>query len=48
MERLFIATAFAAGVSFLATVSNAQAAPCILMTLTGTMSGPILLNGVGG
>jgi ribonuclease Z len=46
MQRLLIATL--ASVSFLAALSNAQAAPCMLVTLTGTMSGPILLNGVAG
>jgi ribonuclease Z len=32
----------------LVTTLPVQAAPCLLVTLTGTMSGPVLLNGVAG
>jgi ribonuclease Z len=32
----------------LLTTLPVQAAPCLLVTLTGTMSGPVLLNGVAG
>lgn len=48
MQRFLIAAAFT-GIAWFATgVSSAQAAPCLLVTLTGTMSGPVLLNGVAG
>jgi ribonuclease Z len=43
MQRLLLAIACA----LLATLP-VQAAPCLLVTLTGTMSGPVLLNGVAG
>jgi ribonuclease Z len=33
---------------WMAALPGAQAAPCLLVTLTGTMSGPVLLNGVAG
>jgi ribonuclease Z len=42
----YLPTVFMTG-TWLAALS-AQAAPCLLVTLTGTMSGPVLLNGVAG
>src|SRR5258708_32870958 len=48
MRRLSLAIAFAGNVWLVVTASPAQAAPCLLVTLTGTMSGPVLLNGVAG
>jgi ribonuclease Z len=48
MQRFFLATALVAGSWLAALPSLAQAAPCLLVTLTGTMSGPVLLNGVAG
>jgi hypothetical protein len=48
MQRFFIAIALMAGTWLAAFPSPAQAAPCLLVTLTGTMSGPVLLNGVAG
>ena len=47
MRRLFI-VALVGGAWLAATLAPAQAAPCLLVTLTGTMSGPVLLNGVAG
>ena len=46
MQRFVLATMFAAG-AWLAALP-ARAASCLLVTLTGTMSGPVLLNGVAG
>lgn len=48
MQRSFAATALVGSMWLAAAVSPAQAAPCLLITLTGTMSGPVLLNGVAG
>src|SRR5260221_631668 len=48
MRRLSLAIAFAGNVWLVVTASEAKAAPCLLLTLTGTMSGPVLLNGVAG
>src|SRR5258708_39424929 len=48
MRRLSLAIAFAGNVWLVVTASEAKAAPCLLVTLTGTMSGPVLLNGVAG
>jgi hypothetical protein len=48
MQRFFLAIALMAGTWLAAFPSPAQAAPCLLVTLTGTMSGPVLLNGVAG
>jgi ribonuclease Z len=46
MRRLLLVTALVGGIWFAVPTSSAQAAPCLLVTLTGTMSGPVLLNGV--
>src|ERR1700751_4107419 len=46
--RSFIVLALGGGISLVAASPAAQAAPCLLVTLTGTMSGPVLLNGVAG
>src|SRR5215475_12930710 len=48
MQRFFLAIALLAGTWLTAFPSPVQAAPCLLVTLTGTMSGPVLLNGVAG
>jgi ribonuclease Z len=48
MRRLLVAAALVGGIWLAAPTSSAQAAPCLLVTLTGTMSGPVLLNGVAG
>jgi ribonuclease Z len=48
MQRFFLAIVLMAGSWLAAFPSPAQAAPCLLVTLTGTMSGPVLLNGVAG
>jgi ribonuclease Z len=48
MQRFFLAVALIAATWLAAVPSPAQAAPCLLVTLTGTMSGPVLLNGVAG
>jgi ribonuclease Z len=48
MRRLLLAAALVGGIWLAAAPSSAQAAPCLLVTLTGTMSGPVLLNGVAG
>src|SRR5947209_6692138 len=42
-----LSAAFVIGVIGLLT-GAAKAAPCLRITLTGTMSGPVLLNGVAG
>jgi ribonuclease Z len=48
MRRIFVAVVLAGGISLVVAAPAAQAAPCLLVTLTGTMSGPVLLNGVAG
>ena len=48
MQRLFVTMALMVGTWLAALPSPLQAAPCLLVTLTGTMSGPVLLNGVAG
>jgi len=48
MRRLLVATACAAISCLCFVPASAVAAPCLLVTLTGTMSGPVLLNGVAG
>ncbi|MFB9263346.1 MBL fold metallo-hydrolase [Bradyrhizobium erythrophlei] len=47
MRRYFLPTALLAAIWLLVPLP-AQSAPCLLVTLTGTMSGPALLNGVAG
>jgi ribonuclease Z len=48
MRRFLVAIALLGGLWLTPAVSTVQAAPCVLVTLTGTMSGPVLLNGVAG
>jgi ribonuclease Z len=48
MRRLSLAIVLVGHVWLIVTASEAKAAPCLLVTLTGTMSGPVLLNGVAG
>jgi Metallo-beta-lactamase superfamily len=48
MQLFFLAIVLMVGTWLAAFPSPAQAAPCFLVTLTGTMSGPVLLNGVAG
>src|SRR5262245_42064654 len=48
MQRFFLAIVLMASPLLAAFPSPIQAAPCLLVTLTGTMSGPVLLNGVAG
>ena len=48
MARRSIGIALLAGVCLAATVSTSEAAPCLLVTLTGTQSGPSVFNGQAG
>jgi ribonuclease Z len=48
MQRFFITPTLYAGLLLATAVPAAQAAPCLVVTLTGTMSGPVLLNGIAG
>lgn len=48
MRHVAMAWALALCFGAVAGVAQAEAAPCMLVTLTGTMSGPVLLNGVAG
>jgi ribonuclease Z len=48
MTRLLIRIALIAGVCFAVVGSSAKAAPCLLVTLTGTQSGPSVFNGQAG
>jgi ribonuclease Z len=48
MKRFPIAMALVVGVGLTATAPMAQAAPCIIVTLTGTQSGPPSFNGLAG
>ncbi len=49
MGRLVVVSiAFASALSFLLTPSAADAAPCLTVTLTGTMGGPPEFNGLAG
>src|SRR6476620_10392358 len=48
MTRRSIGIALVAGVWLAATVQTAEAAPCLLVTLTGTQSGPSVFNGQAG
>jgi hypothetical protein len=48
MRRLSLAIVLAGHVWLIVTASEAKAAPCLLVTLTCTMSGPVLLDGVAG
>jgi ribonuclease Z len=48
MKSLSIAIALVVGVWFVVAVSTADAAPCLLVTLTGTQGGPSVFNGQAG
>jgi ribonuclease Z len=48
MQRSCLATVSLATTIWLTAFSSAQAGPCLVVTLTGTMSGPVLLRGVAG
>ena len=48
MKRFSIAIALIAGMWFAASVPMAEAAPCLVVTLTGTQSGPSIFNGQAG
>ena len=48
MKRFSMAIALLGGMGLAATVSMAKAAPCLVVTLTGTQSGPSVFNGQAG
>src|SRR5438876_7592154 len=48
MKRLSILIGLVGGMWLAATVPQAQAAPCLIVTLTGTQSGPSVFNGQAG
>jgi len=48
MKRSSIAIAIIGGLWLTGALSTAQAAPCLMVTLTGTQSGPPIYNGVAG
>src|SRR6266853_1906884 len=48
MKRSFIATVLIGGVWLAAAVPTANAAPCLIVTLTGTQGGPQSFNGLAG
>jgi len=48
MREYSVATALLAGAWFLTRVSAAGAAPCLIVTLTGTQGGPQSFNGLAG
>src|SRR3954463_10439504 len=48
MKRSCIAVAFVVGVWTTAVVLAAEAAPCLMITLTGTQSGPAVFKGQAG
>src|SRR5438034_11709643 len=48
MKRLRIAIALVGGMWLAVTAPMAQAAPCLIVTLTGTQSGPSVFNGQAG
>src|SRR5437870_6968867 len=48
MKRFSIAIALAGGMWFIAAVPMADAAPCLMVTLTGTQGGPSVFNGQAG
>src|SRR5436190_12405974 len=48
VRRFSIAIALVSGMWFAAPVSMAEAAPCLMVTLTGTQSGPSVFNGQAG
>jgi ribonuclease Z len=48
MKRLSISAALICAAWLTAPMSMAQAAPCLIVTLTGTQSGPAVFNGQAG
>src|SRR2546429_7480831 len=48
MKRFSIVIGLVGGMWLAATASTAQAAPCLIVTLTGTQSGPAVFNGQAG
>src|SRR5437773_773240 len=48
MKRFSVAIVLIGGMWLAATVPTAQAAPCLIVTLTGTQSGPSVFNGPAG
>src|SRR6266850_3796255 len=48
MKRVSIAIALVGGMWFIAAVPMAEAAPCLMVTLTGTQGGPSVFNGQAG
>jgi ribonuclease Z len=48
MKGCSVVTALLAGLWFTSNVSNAAAAPCLIVTLTGTQGGPQSFNGLAG
>ena len=47
-RTLFVVFAFVLTVAAAPNVSTARAAPCLVVTLTGTQSGPAVFNGQAG
>jgi ribonuclease Z len=48
MKRFFVAIILVGGMHIVGALADAQAAPCLMVTLTGTQSGPPLFNGQAG
>jgi ribonuclease Z len=48
MKKYFVAAAFLIGAWFVTSVSTADAAACLIVTLTGTQGGPQSFNGLAG
>src|SRR3974390_1150162 len=48
MRQFIQVTGFIVGIALAGVTSPAKAASCLLVTLTGTMSGPVLQDGVAG
>jgi ribonuclease Z len=48
MKRFFVAIALLGSMGFAVSVPNAEAAPCLMVTLTGTQGGPSVFNGQAG
>jgi ribonuclease Z len=48
MKRFFIVIALLGGIGFPVPVPMAEAAPCLMVTLTGTQGGPSVFNGQAG
>jgi ribonuclease Z len=48
MKACFVATVLLAGACCMTSLSTADAAPCLIVTLTGTQGGPQSYNGLAG